>query len=132
VRLLLDTHVALWAVYETARLTKHARSLIADPQNEIFVSAVSIWEIAIKHALRRKGRQAMPVSATQARGHFYGAAGYLALDVTSDHCCALEALPALSSDPFDRMLVAQASFEPMHLVTQDRELAVYGDRVICA
>lgn len=130
-RLLLDTHVALWAVYETERLSKASRTLIADSENEIFVSVVSLWEIAIKHAIKRKGRSALPVSAAQARADFFERARYASLNLTAAHCCALEDLPPLTTDPFDRMLVAQAAFEPMRLLTQDAELAAYGDGVIC-
>lgn len=130
-RLLLDTHIALWAVYETERLSKQARSLIADTQNEIFVSVVSLWEIAIKHALKKKGPSAMPMSATQARVHFFERAKYSALNLTADHCCALEGMRRLTTDPFDRLLVAQARFEPMHLLTHDSELSIYGEGVIC-
>jgi PIN domain nuclease of toxin-antitoxin system len=132
VRLLLDTHIALWAVYETERLSNQAQSLIADTQNEIFVSVVSLWEIAIKHALKKKGPSAMPMSATQARSHFFERAKYTPLNLIAAHCCALENLPALTTDPFDRLLVAQAASEPMHLVTHDRELAAYGAMVTTA
>jgi PIN domain nuclease of toxin-antitoxin system len=130
VRLLLDTHIALWAVYEPDQLPKQARTLIADANNEIFVSAVSLWEIAIKHAIRRKGRPALPMSATEARSHFYERARYAPLGLSADHCCAVEALPMLTADPFDRLLVAQATCEPMRLLTHDSELAVYGESVI--
>jgi PIN domain nuclease of toxin-antitoxin system len=131
VRLLLDTHIALWAVYEPRNLSKRAHALIADSKNDIFVSVVTLWEIAIKHAVRRKGRGAMPMSAGQARVHFYERAQYGPLSVIPDHCCAVEDLPNITADPFDRLLVAQATFESMRLLTHDSELVVYGDQVIC-
>ncbi|MES1201654.1 MAG: type II toxin-antitoxin system VapC family toxin [Pseudomonadota bacterium] len=123
-KLLLDTHVALWAVANDRSLSKAARSLIADPGNDIFVSVASLWEIGIKHALKRKGAGAMRVSSTQAHKYFTSA-GYLLLPITSDHACAVEALPALHSDPFDRMLVAQAKTEPLRLVTHDNDVVAY-------
>lgn len=131
-RLLLDTHIALWAVYKTERLSKRSRDLIADPRNEIFVSVVTLWEIAIKHAIRRRGKPALPMSAGEARAHFFERAKYAPLMLTPEHCCALEDLPRLTADPFDRLLVAQATFEPMRFLTQDEELEAYGEAVICA
>ncbi|PZO56149.1 MAG: PIN domain nuclease [Alphaproteobacteria bacterium] len=128
---MLDTHIALWAVYDSERLSKRARVLIADSSNEIFVSVVSLWEIAIKHAVRRKGRPALPMSAAEARVHFFERAKYAPLLMTADHCCAVEDLPRLTADPFDRLLVAQATVEPMRMLTHDEDLAVYGEHVIC-
>jgi PIN domain nuclease of toxin-antitoxin system len=127
--LLLDTHVALWALVDAPRLPASIRGLIADPDNRITVSAVSIWEIAIKSALARRGVGAMPVAAATALAHFRGA-GYAMLGVSPDHAAAVEALPALHGDPFDRLLIAQAFAEPLRLVTHDRAVAAYGDSII--
>lgn len=71
------------------------------------------------------------MSAEQARTSFFDKAKYSPLTVTPNHCCAVEQLPRLTADPFDRMLVAQAVFEPMRLLTHDSDLAAYGDTVIC-
>ena len=128
-RLLLDTHVALWAVVDDPRLPAHAAALIADLTNEVFVSVASLWEIAIKHALARGGPNDMPLSAQEALGYFRGA-GYELLDIASAHAVAVEALPMLHADPFDRMLVAQALTVPLRLLTRDVRVARYSDTVM--
>jgi PIN domain nuclease of toxin-antitoxin system len=129
VRLLLDTHIALWAISDDARLPAEARTLIADPDNDVLVSAASIWEIAIKHALARGGPNDMPISGRQALKHFQ-AAGYETLAVTAAHAASVDRVPPKHSDPFDRLLVAQALAEPLHLLTHDAQLAQYGDTVM--
>jgi PIN domain nuclease of toxin-antitoxin system len=126
VRLLLDTHVALWAVIDSPRLDPEVRSRLLDPANDVVVSAASVWEIAIKHALRR---DRMPVSGETALGHFC-ASGYRLLPVTPEHAAAVETLPPLHRDPFDRMLTAQAAQEPLVLVTHDPVLARYRQDAI--
>lgn len=125
-RLLLDTHVALWAITDDSRLSATARLLIEAPANEVLVSAVSVWEIAIKYSL---GRGDMPVSAAQALA-FFQQAGYLLLGVSAAHAAAVEALPAIHADPFDRLLVAQAFHEPLRLLTHDATVAKYGGSII--
>jgi PIN domain nuclease of toxin-antitoxin system len=125
-KLLLDTHVALWAITDSPRLSKQARDLILDAENEIQVSAASIWEIAIKHGL---GRGDMPISGEEALGYFR-AAGYRLLPVLPEHAAAVEELPRLHQDPFDRLLAAQAMAEPLRLLTHDPLLARYSDTVI--
>lgn len=127
-RLLLDTHVALWAITDDARLSKHAIELIAEPGNEVFVSVASLWEIAIKQALARGGPNDMPVSARQALGYFQRS-GYAMLEIEPEHVLSLEGLPALHADPFDRLLVAQALTVPLRLLTHDQRLAHYSDTV---
>ena len=127
--LLLDTHVALWAIVDAPRLPAKIRTLIADPDNRITVSAVSIWEIAIKSALARQGVGAMPVSAGVALAHFRSA-GYALMAISPDHAAAVESLPPLHGDPFDRLLIAQAFAEPLRLVTHDRAVAAYGESII--
>lgn len=124
-RLLLDTHVALWAVAQRDRLPKGAAEAIGAPDNRIFVSAVSLWEIAIKHSLRRGAADDMPIPATEAKGYFE-AAGYELLAVSADHAAAVDELPPLHGDPFDRLLVAQALHEPLRLITHDRKVAAYS------
>jgi PIN domain nuclease of toxin-antitoxin system len=128
-RLLLDTHVALWAVVADERLPPRARELIADPENEVFVSAASVWEIAVKHALARGGPNDMPISAEKALGYFRDA-GYEPLEIAPVHAVAIERLPKLHSDPFDRMLVAQALTVPLRLLTHDARVARYSDTVM--
>ncbi len=124
--LLLDTHVALWAIVDSPRLPTEARAQIASTQNNIWISAASIWEIAIKHSL---GRGEMPVSAREALNFFDGA-GYQLLPVTAAHAAAVETLPPHHQDPFDRILVAQAIVEPLRLMTHDPIVARYSDSVI--
>lgn len=126
VRVLLDTHIVLWALTDDRRLGRDARELIADPGNEVFVSAASVWEIAIKRAL---GRSGIPFTATAAIG-YCSQASYQLLAVRPEHAAAVEALPKLHGDPFDRMLVAQALTEPMRLITHDRLLAECAKTVV--
>jgi PIN domain nuclease of toxin-antitoxin system len=129
VRLLLDTHIALWAMADDHRLPAKAADLIADPANDVFVSVASLWEIAIKHALARGKPNDMPISAQEALDYLLGA-GYALLDITHAHTVAIEGLPLLHGDPFDRMLVAQALTVPLRLLTHDVRVARYSDTVI--
>lgn len=121
-RLLLDTHVALWALVGSERLGAVARGLLADPANEVFVSAASIWEVSLKFSL---GRGDVPIDGPQF-ATWCATAGYRELAVGWRHGEAVGALPAIHADPFDRILVAQAVVEPMRLLTRDREVARYG------
>jgi PIN domain nuclease of toxin-antitoxin system len=125
-RLLLDTHIALWAVTDSPRLPEAARSVILAPQNEVWISAASIWEISIKYAL---GRGGMPISGTEAV-HWFTVSGYRDLSITETHAAAVCALPAIHRDPFDRILIAQAQTEPLRLVTHDEVIAQYSDVVM--
>jgi PIN domain nuclease of toxin-antitoxin system len=126
VRLLLDTHIALWALVDSPRLPAKARRLILAPDNEVVVSAASVWEIAIKHGIAKKN---MPVSGAEAKSWFTRA-GYTLLPVTADHAALVEELPPHHADPFDRILIAQALDEPLRLVTHDPTVARYSDTVI--
>jgi PIN domain nuclease of toxin-antitoxin system len=126
VRLLLDTHIALWALVNDARLSSVARNLLENQNNGLFISTASLWEIAVKRSI---GRTPIPLSANEARDYF-GAAGYQLLDIRPDHAIAVETLPLIHADPFDRLLIAQARTEPMHLVTHDKTIAQYGESVI--
>jgi PIN domain nuclease of toxin-antitoxin system len=128
-RVLLDTHIALWAVTNDARLPKAAREWIENGDNIIFISAASLWEIAIKFALRRGRPDDMPISAAEARIVFDGS-GFAALPITADHAERVAQLPRLHADPFDRMLAAQALQEPMPLITADPRVAAYGQPVV--
>ncbi len=128
-RLLLDTHVALWAVTDDARLSEKAHGLITDAGNDIFVSAASVWEIAIKHALRRGRADDMPVSGEVARACFTEA-GYGWLPISAAHAAHVEQLPPLHADPFDRLLVAQAFLEPLGLLSRDAAVLAYGGMAI--
>ena len=124
--LLLDTHVALWAITDSLRLSKKARELIESPKSSVWISAASVWEITIKHAL---GRGDMPVSGQDAVRYFRES-GYRFLPIEVEHAMAVEDLPAHHADPFDRILVAQALVEPMRLMTHDAAVARYSDTII--
>ncbi|MFN3377582.1 MAG: type II toxin-antitoxin system VapC family toxin [Burkholderiaceae bacterium] len=124
--LLLDTHVALWAITDSPKLPPKARDLILSPRTTVWISAASVWEIAIKHAL---GRGDMPVSSQDAVRYFRGS-GYRFLPIEAEHAVAVEDLPTHHQDPFDRLLVAQALVEPMRLMTHDPLVARYSDTVV--
>lgn len=125
-RLLLDTHVALWAITDSPQLPAKGRKLILDAGNEIFVSAASVWEIAIKHGL---GRGNMPISGSDALLYFREA-GYELLSVSAEHAAQVENLPPHHADPFDRILIAQALLEPLRLMTHDAAFARYDAPIL--
>ena len=127
-RLLLDTHIALWTAIDSPRLPTKVRALVSDAEATLFVSVVSLWEVAIKHALRRGRAGDMPLSAAELQ-RLLTSARCQVLDVLPVHVLALEHLPRLHGDPFDRMLVAQARAEPLRLITTDGLLAAYGESV---
>lgn len=118
-RALIDTHVLLWWLGDDKRLSPRHRALIADPDNEIFVSAVTAAEISIKSSL---GKLTAPEGLVQTIAD----EGFSALPLTADHAAALRALPWHHRDPFDRMLVAQASVEQLPLLSSDERIAEYA------
>ncbi len=120
-RLLLDTHVFLWANAEPARLAEQ-RAVLADPENELLLSAASAWEIAIKHGLGRLPLPESPVTWVPSRAR---ALGCTLVTIEHQHALAVGQLPPLHRDPFDRLLVAQAAALGATLVTADRILADY-------
>lgn len=123
---LIDTHLLLWAVLDSARLSEKARRLLADADAEYYFSAASVWEIAIKRA---KNPGILPFGADTARDLFLSA-GFSELEIAAASCAAVEHLPPIHADPFDRILVAQATTAGMTLLTHDRLLAPYGDFVV--
>jgi len=125
VRLLVDTHLLLWATARSRRLPREARRLLEDPANEVFFSAASLWEIVIKVALRRSD---LKVDIGILRPALVEM-GFAELPVTGAHAETLARLPPVHKDPFDRMLVAQSLAEPLVLLTNDGVLAAYGDVV---
>jgi PIN domain nuclease of toxin-antitoxin system len=124
--LLLDTHVALWAITDSPKLPKKAREMIESSKSSVWISAATVWEIAIKHSL---GRGDMPVSSQDALRYFRES-GYRFLPVEPEHAAGVEELAAHHADPFDRILVAQALVEPMRLITHDPMVARYSDTII--
>ncbi len=123
--LLLDTHLILWAATDPRRLSEEARLLLLDSANELFYSAASLWEIAIKRGLGRPDFQVDP----RRLWRMLPLNGYRELPVTGEHGIAVETLPLLHKDPFDRLLLAQARTEDMVLLTKDLKLAEYGEPV---
>ncbi|HEY7060032.1 MAG TPA: type II toxin-antitoxin system VapC family toxin [Chloroflexota bacterium] len=120
-KLLLDTHLLLWAAGQPERLSATARRLLDDPRNELLFSAASLWEIAIKSAL---GRDDFRVEARVLRRGLLDN-GYVELPITSQHAVSTDNLPPLHKDPFDRLLLAQALCEGITLVTADAQVARY-------
>jgi PIN domain nuclease of toxin-antitoxin system len=120
-KLLLDTHLLLWAAGEPKRLSKQARRLIDNPENELLFSAASLWEVAIKRGLGRKDFKAD--ARLLRRGLLDN--GYSELPIISDHVVATESLPPIHKDPFDRVLVAQATVEGVTLLTIDSVVSQY-------
>ena len=124
-RILLDTHLLLWAVGDSHRLPDSVREELEDPSNALFCSAASLWEIAIKTMLRRSDFE-IDIRA------FRKALRTMSVDelpIDGDHIETLPDLPDLHRDPFDRLLVAQSLAEPMSLWTNDRVVAQYSDSV---
>lgn len=126
-KLLLDTHLLLWAAGAPEQLSMQARELIEEPGNELFFSAASLWEIAIKRGL---GRSDFHVDARVLRRSLLDN-GYKELPITSEHAVAIDTLPPFHKDPFDRILVAQAMVEGITLLTTDAQVARYPGPV-CA
>lgn len=117
-KLLLDTHAFLWWDSNDTHLPAALRSAIASPQNEVFVSAVSVWEIAIKRASGKLNFQASAAKAIEAHG-------FLPLPIAVEHAEWAGSLPQLHRDPFDRLLVAQAQLEGLVLVSVDEQILRY-------
>jgi PIN domain nuclease of toxin-antitoxin system len=120
-KLLLDTHLLLWAAGSPGQLPAAARLLLEDPHNELLFSAASLWEIVIKHGL---GRSDFQVDARVLRRGLLDN-DYQELAITSEHTVSLASLPPIHKDPFDRILVAQATVEGILLLTTDPVLAQY-------
>ena len=120
-KLLLDSHLLLWAVAQPERLSPDARKLLEDPGNELLFSAASLWEVAIKSGL---GREDFQVEARVLRRGLLDN-GYGELAIASEHAVAVDTLPPIHKDPFDRILVAQALVEGITLLTSDPWVAKY-------
>ena len=120
-RLLLDTHLLIWAAGASKKISKAARRLIENPEHELLFSAASIWEIAIKAGLQRPDFQVDPRVFRRALLDN----GYVELPITGEHAVNVDRLPVTHKDPFDRMLVAQATAEGIVLLTTDETLARY-------
>jgi PIN domain nuclease of toxin-antitoxin system len=121
VKLLLDTHLLIWAADDIKRVPPDARGLMADQENELLFSVVSIWEVAIKRGLNRPDFQ---VDARKLRRGLIDN-GYIELPILGEHAVAIDGLPPIHKDPFDRMLIAQAIVEGITLLTNDESMAMY-------
>ncbi len=122
-RLLLDTHILVWAVMDPGRLRPALREAVVAPSHTVFVSAATAWEIAIKAAL---GRLRFPLDRFEA---VLADTGFDHLPITAAHGIAAGGLPRHHADPLDRMLVAQAQVEDLVLVSDDRAFPPYGVRL---
>ena len=125
-RLLLDTHIFLWVAAFPQRLAPATRSAIDDPASEVFVSAATCWEMAIKQA---RARLDFPLAQL---GETIQSLGFTVLPITLAHALAAGALPRHHADPFDRMLVAQAQLEGMMLATDDTQIRRYEVAILGA
>ena len=120
-RYCLDTHLIIWAVFKPERLSSKAAAAIRDPENEIYVSVVVLWEIAIKTAL---GRADFNVDPRNFRKRLLEN-DFAEMQITSEHAFVAAALPSIHKDPFDRMLIAQATIEGVTVLTADATIARY-------
>ncbi len=120
-KLLLDTHLLLWAAGQPEKLSAIASSLISDPENALLFSAASLWEITIKAGLNRDDFRVDP--RVLRRGLLDN--GYIELPITSEHAVTTDQLPLIHKDPFDRILIAQSIIEGITLLTTDKLVAQY-------
>ena len=124
--LLLDTHVVIWAMVGSPKLTVSASAMLTDRRNALFVSAATLWEVALKHDSKP---DKIPVTAGQVEA-YCRVCGIRQLPVRFNHALKVNSLAKLHADPFDRMLIAQAVVEEMKLVSHDEDVIAYGDVVI--
>ncbi len=123
---LLDTHVLLWAMDAPQRLPAHVRDMLANRSQAVYFSAASIWEIAVKSALKKVDFDYRPEEIAEAARQ----TGFTELPVTADHAARVADLPHHHRDPFDRLLIAQALWLPARFLTVDGLLVAYSDLVL--
>lgn len=123
---LLDTHLLLWAACDSPKLSKKARLIIADNDSELIFSAASIWEIAIKSALKRTDFDLNP--SLFRRNLLEN--GYCELSIDGNHTAATIQLPLIHKDPFDRLLIAQSRIEGITLLSADEKVIAYGQSIL--
>ena len=124
-RLLLDTHVLVWWLSDTEKLASRARAAISDPRNQVFVSAITGWEIAYKRVRKR-------IVAPENLDNLIEERGFTHLPLTFHHAECAAGLPMHHRDPFDRFLIAQAQSDGLILVTRDERIPLYGIRTFAA
>ncbi len=130
-RVLLDSHILIWALFSDEKLSRQAYDILNAPENEIYYSPASIWEIGLKHA---KAPEKMPVSGEMLM-EYSDKAGMISLPIVKEHTVAVNRLQRMDgepphNDPFDRILLAQAKVENMVFLTHDRLLAGYGESCV--
>jgi PIN domain nuclease of toxin-antitoxin system len=126
-RLLLDTHSLLWWLFDDPKLSGVARAAIADPDNEVLVSAASAWEISTKHRLGKLPEAGdVPAKLTA----YVRKAGFAPILISLEHALEAGSLPGPHRDPFDRMLIAQARMERLSVATRDPVFRKYGVSVV--
>lgn len=126
-KLLLDTHVLLWALEDDVRLSRKARALLLDEGHTLLWSAASTWELAIKASL---GRIRFATPLAEYLPHKLEAEGIVSLPITDPHAAAVESLPRHHHDPFDRLLIAQALVEELALLSADKVMKRYDVEVV--
>lgn len=130
-KILLDTHIALWAIADTAKLSKEVIKILEKESNEVFYSVASVWEVAIKHKIKPEN---MPVSEEEFV-ELCENTGFIQLPIESAHIFMLKTLVRSKdapkhNDPFDRMLLAQAKYEDLNLITHDSQFPYYGENCV--
>jgi len=126
-RLLLDSNVLYWSVFDHGSLTPRVRQLLEDDQNELFVSRASIWELSAKTA---KGKLAMPESSVRFLLDRIELTGMTVVPIQDSHILRTETLPHHHGDPFDRMIIAQAMENDLTILTSDEQIPLYDVKVI--
>ena len=130
-RILLDTHIALWAIADTSKLSDEVIKLLEKESNEVFYSMVSVWEVAIKHIIKPEN---MPVSEEEFV-RLCEDTGFTRLPIEAGHIFLLKTLSRPNdapkhNDPFDRLLIAQAKYENLVLLTHDSQFPYYGEKCV--
>ena len=123
---LLDTHIILWAAVDVKKLSRKAKSLLEDPDNILYFSPVSLWEVSIKHA---KHPDQMPITSERVK-ELALRMGLIELPVRSRHGVDIAKLPDIHNDPFDRMLITQARSDGLNLISHDDKVIAYGAGVV--
>lgn len=129
--ILLDTHIAIWALLDSPRLTEKARELILDPDNTIYYSVVSVWEVLLKHTGHPEDMELTPAVFSESCKD----AGFIPLELRDKHVLAVSAFPPSvegHKDPFDRLLLAQAKAENMNFLTNDSKIPLYPVKCVIA
>jgi PIN domain nuclease of toxin-antitoxin system len=125
--LLLDTHVVIWVLFSSDKLSGPAKRAMSRPGTDLFVSVVSVWEIILKH---RAGKLLFQIDLTQVVNQILYSSPWSILPISPEHLPLLSILPILHKDPFDRLLIAQARNTGLSIVTADKNIKAYGVRTI--